>query len=168
MRAQNPVESLAAALHHAALVALPDLCYDSRDFAAERARDDERRRGGLEVIRRDDSRFEQLMRPTVRRPTASECRVVAMFPQTWSSTALGFGGLGGQAFTEAYTAVIEGPDGTQAVYWSGQFAYSVPPTGATEEQREAWRADLQARRTTDRRDAPARYGAQPGEASSLA
>ena len=30
-----------------------------------------------------------------------------VFPQTWSSTALGFGGCGGQAITEAYTTVVE-------------------------------------------------------------
>lgn len=30
-----------------------------------------------------------------------------MFPQTWSSTALGFDGCGGQAITEAYTTVVK-------------------------------------------------------------
>lgn len=30
-----------------------------------------------------------------------------VFPQTWSSTALGFDGCGGQAVTEAYTTVVE-------------------------------------------------------------
>lgn len=30
-----------------------------------------------------------------------------VFPQTWGSTALGFGGCGGQAITEAYTTVVE-------------------------------------------------------------
>ena len=30
-----------------------------------------------------------------------------VFPQTWSSTALGFNGCGGQAITEAYTTVVE-------------------------------------------------------------
>lgn len=29
-----------------------------------------------------------------------------MFPQTWGSTALGFGGIGGQAITTAYTTVV--------------------------------------------------------------
>ena len=32
---------------------------------------------------------------------------VYVFPQTWGSTALGFGGIGGQAITSAYTTVIE-------------------------------------------------------------
>lgn len=29
-----------------------------------------------------------------------------MFPQMWGSTALGFGGIGGQAMTTAYTTVV--------------------------------------------------------------
>lgn len=29
-----------------------------------------------------------------------------MFPQIWGSTALGFGGIGGQAITSAYTTVV--------------------------------------------------------------
>ena len=37
-----------------------------------------------------------------RRPHAHELIVEAMFPQTWSDTSLGFGGVGGQAFTTAY------------------------------------------------------------------
>lgn len=31
---------------------------------------------------------------------------LTMFLQTWGSTALGFGGIGGQAMTDAYTTVI--------------------------------------------------------------
>ena len=37
------------------------------------------------------------------------------FPQVWSSTALGFGGCGGQAITQAQTTVIE-VDTIQAHY----------------------------------------------------
>ena len=32
--------------------------------------------------------------------------VVDVFSQTWGSTALGFGGIGGQSITEAYTTVV--------------------------------------------------------------
>ena len=61
-----------------------------------------------------------------------------VFPQTWSSTALGFnkyGGFSGQAITEAYTTVVEikyrvknggfSPvDNTYyAVFFDGRFAY---------------------------------------------
>ena len=65
-----------------------------------------------------------------------------VFPQTWSSTALGFGGCGGQAITEAYTTVVEmswdyinktddirglnlteSKDRIYAVFVDGKFAY---------------------------------------------
>ncbi len=65
-----------------------------------------------------------------------------VFPQTWDSTALGFGGCGGQAITEAYTTVvemswcytnkteeirgfnfIESEDKIYAVFFDGKFAY---------------------------------------------
>lgn len=65
-----------------------------------------------------------------------------VFPQTWSSTALGFGGCGGQAITEAYTTVVEmswdyvnktddirglnlttSDDRIYAVFFDGKFAY---------------------------------------------
>lgn len=55
------------------------------------------------------------------RPT-EETLNVCVFPQTWSSTALGFGGIGGQAFTSAYTVVVY-DDKTAAVYFNGGFAY---------------------------------------------
>ena len=50
------------------------------------------------------------------------------FPQVWSSTALGFGGYGGQSITQAQTTVIE-VDTIQAhyaaVFFGGRFAYSI-------------------------------------------
>lgn len=55
-----------------------------------------------------------------------------VFPQTWSSTALGFDGCGGQAITEAYTTVVEMElrninkrtcDIIYAVFFDGRIAY---------------------------------------------
>jgi hypothetical protein len=58
-----------------------------------------------------------------RRPTIREIEVHS-FPQTWSSTALGFGGIGGQAFTTAQTVVVI--CGREAcVYFGGAFAYKI-------------------------------------------
>mgnify|MGYP003571257973 CR=1 FL=1 len=53
---------------------------------------------------------------------------VHTFEQVWSSTALGFGGLGGQAITRANTYVIITFDEhtTCYVYFSSGFAYSMP------------------------------------------
>lgn len=51
-----------------------------------------------------------------------------IFDQVWGSTALGFGGIGGQAMTKARTYVfIPEVDGENCiVYFAGRFAYSVP------------------------------------------
>jgi hypothetical protein len=49
---------------------------------------------------------------------------VYVFPQTWGSTALGFGGVGGCAMTSAYTTVVI--CGNQAaVYFGARLAYKV-------------------------------------------
>lgn len=48
---------------------------------------------------------------TVRKHLAKDTKYypnieMRMFPQVWGSTALGFGGIGGQALTGAYTTVV--------------------------------------------------------------
>lgn len=52
---------------------------------------------------------------------------IIIFPQTWGSTALGFGGMGGQAITTADTIVCipECVDQPCFVYFAGRFAYAV-------------------------------------------
>ncbi len=52
--------------------------------------------------------------------------VMAVFLQTWGSTALGFGGFGGQSMTNAYTTVIQSGDlGYAAVFFGNTMAYIV-------------------------------------------
>ena len=46
------------------------------------------------------------------------------FPQVWGSTALGFGGIGGQALTTAQTYVILA-QGSIYVYFGSRFAYEI-------------------------------------------
>lgn len=49
-----------------------------------------------------------------------------MFPQTWGDTALGFGGIGGQAITSAYTTVIiDEYTGWCGVFFNEGLAYVV-------------------------------------------
>jgi len=50
-----------------------------------------------------------------------------MFPQTWGSTALGFGGMGGAAITSAYTIIISSnlSPNRYAVYFNGRYAYTL-------------------------------------------
>lgn len=49
------------------------------------------------------------------------------FDQVWGSTALGFGGMGGQAITHARTYVLVPVNCSQKcfVYFGGRFAYAV-------------------------------------------
>lgn len=70
------------------------------------------------------------------------------FPQGWGSTALGFGGIGGQMITTAQTYVVLEPHQTHkaCVYFAGQFAYMV------EDVRDAlWHA-IRSRCLPSRRD----------------
>ena len=49
---------------------------------------------------------------------------IYVFPQVWGSTALGFGGIGGQAMTKALTTVIYDPyNDTGYVFFDGELAY---------------------------------------------
>ena len=73
---------------------------------------------------RQDLKPIQLQMARPRRPTEDECEVY-LFMQTLGSTALGFGGIGGQAITSAYTTVVLGPCRDAAVYFNGRLAYTV-------------------------------------------
>lgn len=55
---------------------------------------------------------------------ATDVQVVS-FPQQWGSTACGFPGLGGQAFTTAQTMICVDPMGRAWVYHGARFAYVV-------------------------------------------
>jgi hypothetical protein len=106
MRAGNPIETLHSALAHAQYAGLSPIEYEDRDWEHYRKT-------------KEDRRIKKM-----KRPTSYEYDVYAMFPQTWSSTALGFGGIGGQAFTTAYVVVVE-CQGQFAVYFGGRHAYTI-------------------------------------------
>ncbi|MEX3983996.1 hypothetical protein AB4Y45_33965 [Paraburkholderia sp. EG287A] len=151
MRQSSPVDAVASAVHHAALLALPDIHYERRDFEAFRAMDPK----DAEEARRTDT---LPMKPASRRPDVTECEVHAMFVQRWGSTAMGFGSIGGAAVTPAYTVVVKGPDGHFAVYWAGRLAYLVDPARQSGDERAAFEEDLANRWTASRNDAATRYG----------
>lgn len=51
---------------------------------------------------------------------------VQVFPQVWGSTALGFGGIGGQAMTSAYTTVVQDFNtGWHSVFFGNRLAYLI-------------------------------------------
>lgn len=61
------------------------------------------------------------------RPTLDDFELHT-FEQIWGSTALGFGGIGGQAMTSARTYVFVPQNCNQKclVYFAGRYAYAVP------------------------------------------
>lgn len=50
---------------------------------------------------------------------------IRIFSQTWGSTALGFGGIGGDALTTASTTVIRLGNGQWPVFFGSRLAYVV-------------------------------------------
>ncbi|KVP75332.1 hypothetical protein WJ96_06110 [Burkholderia ubonensis] len=151
MQLTSPIDAVARAIHHAAFVAIPDIHYRKRELSAMK---------GWSAEQRMDAMRNNTVPETdaVRRPDATECEVFAMFAQTWGSTALGFGGIGGAAMTPAYTVIVAGPNGHLAVYWAGRFAYLIDPAKQTEKQRKALQEDLGNRWTVGIFEAASRYG----------
>jgi hypothetical protein len=106
--AENPITDLANCIAHAQYVGFLDIEYETRDW-------EEYRKTKMDV-----------RIPARRRPTTRDFGVYAMFPQTWGSTALGHGGMGGAAMTTAYTIVLECYHTQEfLVYFGGQVCYKV-------------------------------------------
>lgn len=110
----NPLEALAACLAHAMYEGFSHIEYEDRDW--------EHFNKTKEI---------KLITKT-RRHSDRDFEVYAMFSQTWSSTALGFGGIGGQAITQAYTTVVRSDyTGEVCVYFGTRFAYKIKRPNAT-------------------------------------
>lgn len=130
----DPIETLAAAMHAACLRDLPVIEYQSADWEATRKE------------REKDPNTKPPTKAATRRPQPDDCRII-MFPEMWGSTALGYGGMGGAAMTEAYTVIVL-HERKSAIYWGcGQLGYLVD-TGCP-----LFREQLDKRNTYDRRDA---------------
>lgn len=103
-----PIVDLHSSIAHAMYQGFPDIEYETRDWEAWQK-----------------EKKEVLVKKT-RKYQTRDLTIVGMFPQIWSSTALGFGGLGGQSITTAYTVVIQSEHGHgYCVYFGGRFAYRV-------------------------------------------
>ena len=122
MKATNPIETLAICMAHAAYQAFPEFKYKSHDWEKhDKWHSSLSREERKNAIAPDDCYVEKS-----RKHVMYDLTVYAMFSQTWGSTALGFGGVGGQAFTSAYVCVIESDlVGQYAVYFGGRFAYLI-------------------------------------------
>lgn len=108
MKVDNAIRDLHLALSHASYEGFPEVTYEDRDWE--------------HYHKTKENKYVKKK----RKHSESEIIVYAMFPQMWSSTALGFGGLGGQAMTTAYVIVLKSDmDYGFCVYFGGRFAYRV-------------------------------------------
>lgn len=106
--AENPITDLADCIAHAQYEGFSDIEYETRDW--EHYRDTGEHKGVVKT----------------RRPTTRDFGVYNFFDQTWGSTALGHGGMGGAAVTTAYTIVLECyHTGEFLVYFGGSYCYKV-------------------------------------------
>ena len=147
-QATNPIETLHAAMAHAAYVAFSDYVYQDRDWAKHDAwRATLKREEMKTAVAPADCFVEK-----TRKHTDYDMTVAAMFVQTWGSTALGFGGIGGQAFTSAYVSVIESNlTGEHAVYFHGRLAYVI------NRPNEKFWEDVHRHRMVDAKDGKSTY-----------
>jgi hypothetical protein len=101
-----PLNDLHMAIAHAEYEGFDDIDYETRDWKHYRDTG-------------EDKRIK-----SKRRPTPRDFEVFAMFVQTWGSTALGHGGIGGSAMTPAYTIVLR-MHRQFLVYFGGRLCYIV-------------------------------------------
>lgn len=105
---QDPISVLAKAYQHALLLGLNPVPQERFEYKRVSGRNERVPTGEFIQIRPNEHNTS-----------------VRMFSQQWSSTALGFGGIGGQAFTDAYTVIVEGPRRDVCVYFGGRLAYHI-------------------------------------------
>lgn len=120
MNLPSAIDSLSAALGHAEHIGFEPLKFRAKKWTESR------------------EKGEDIYEDRIERPRRDMIEVVAMFLQTWGSTALGFGGIGGSSMTTDYVTVLkETYSGQVCVYFGGCFAYRIARPG------EALLADIQ-------------------------
>ena len=133
--AENPITDLHDAMAHAQYEGFSDIEYETRDWEEYRKS-------------QKDVRI-----PAKRRPTTRDFGVFAMFTQTWGSTALGHGGMGGAAVTTAYTIVLECYSTQEfLVYFGGSHCYTIKG------KNDAFLEDCKNRFLVSKREAKTKYG----------
>lgn len=159
----SPLEVLSRALASAVYTDLPDIKEYHRDLSVKLT---DAERQTLQTRQKTEGLQVWPGQWKSRRPSYEEVTVVGMFAQDWASTALGFGGVGGQAASQAYSIVLESHDGTRAVYFNAGLAYIIGRDAdgklPAHEKLEAFQADMGAQRLADVMQAGRRYGAKRG------
>lgn len=141
------------ALHNALAQALykdlPDISYTNRDWSAWRALSKEAQGVAL--------KHNQVpMVQATRRPREDDVEIL-MWPQTWGSTALGYGGMGGASVTSAYTVIVHDHVNYCVYFGEGELAYQIKYSDLTDAGKNHLRADIQGQHMADRQTAHSRY-----------
>ena len=138
-----------SALAQALYKDLPDISYTNRDWEAWRALSKEAQGVALK------NNLVPMVQAT-RRHREDDVEVL-MFPQTWGSTALGYGGMGGASVTSAYTLIVHDHN-TYCVYFGeGELAYQIKYSELTDAGKNHLRADIQSQHMADRQKSHSRY-----------
>lgn len=147
----SPFDILHAALASAEHRDMPDVEYKTRDWDAYRKLSaDEKKKWGGDIP-------DNMMIEKIRRPYVHELEV-DMFLQGWGSTALGYGGIGGAAMTDAYTVVVSYGGRQFCVYFGcGVLAYKVDLNKMAPTGRAAFMSDLRDHCLADVQKAATRY-----------
>jgi hypothetical protein len=143
MELGSPFDALHGAIAAAIHRDLPDIVYQDRDWEAWKKMSESDKKQAMR-----DSKLGPTIAKT-RRPDERDIEVI-MFPQTWGSTALGYGGMGGAAMTPAYTVVVETNNHT-CVYFGpgGQLAYMIEHRTQSQAGCDALEKDLRSRMLAD-------------------
>lgn len=138
----NPITDLANCIAHAQYVGFSDIEYETRDFEKIRAA----------KTAEEKAQALHATTPATRRPTTRDFGVYSFFAQTWGSTSLGHGGMGGAAMTTAYTVVLE-CYATQEflVYFGGSYCYTIKG------RNEAFLEDCKNKCVAGKREAKTKY-----------
>ena len=134
MQLGNPFTPLHEAISAAVYRDLPDMNYEDRDWEAWRkmSKEDQGHAMKTDSVPRVKK---------TRRPTSDELEIV-MFSQTWGSTALGYGGIGGAAMTPAYTVIVSHYNRSCVYFGYGRLAYMLDYSTMSPEGRAAAQADI--------------------------
>ena len=138
MKHGTPFDPLNEAIAAACYKDLSLIEYETRDWSAwqnltEKQRKDEMNAGSLGPMIKQ-----------TRRHTPDEVFVI-LFPQTWGSTALGYGGMGGAAVTTAYTIIVHNRFEYCVYFGYGRLAYKFDVSKAPKEQNDLFMSWLDKR-----------------------
>jgi hypothetical protein len=142
MQLGTPLDAISDAIGAAAFRDMPDIEYESRDYSQK---DKFAAFGDLPIVKRK------------RRPMPYELEV-DVFAQSWGSTALGYGGMGGSAVTPAYTVIVCYRSICCVYFGSGgQLAYAIDTNELSDDGLKAFNEDIHRHCMADKRTAIIRY-----------